>query len=49
LVPLKIYFNDRGKAKVELGLCKHKKAASRKHEIKERDIGRQTRRELKEV
>ena len=47
LVPLKIYFNARGKAKVELGLCKHKKAASRKQELKERDISRQTRRELK--
>ncbi len=47
LVPLKIYFNARGKAKVELGMCKHKKAPSRKQELKERDISRQTRRELK--
>jgi SsrA-binding protein len=47
LVPLKIYFNERGKAKVELGMCKHKKAPSRKKELKERDISRQTRRELK--
>jgi SsrA-binding protein len=47
LIPLKIYFNERGKAKVELGMCKHKKAPSRKKELKERDISRQTRRELK--
>jgi len=47
LVPLKIYFNERGKAKVELAMCTHKKAPSRKKELKERDISRQTRRELK--
>lgn len=47
LVPLQIYFNDKGIAKVELGVCKHKKAQGRKKELKERDIKRQTRRELK--
>lgn len=46
LVPLKIYFNDRAKVKIDLGLCRHKKAASKKQEIKERDITRETRREL---
>lgn len=46
LVPLKMYFKD-GNVKVELGLAKHKKAHSRKEEIKERDIARQTRRELR--
>ena len=48
LVPLKIYFNKRNIAKVELGLCKHKKAPSKKRELKERDIRRETHRELKE-
>ena len=48
LVPLKLYFNDRRKIKVELGLCKHKKAHERKEEIKERDIARETRREIKD-
>lgn len=48
LVPLKLYFNDRAKVKLELGLCRHKKAASKKQEIKERDIARETRRELRE-
>lgn len=47
LVPLKLYFNQKGIIKIELGLCKHKKAHVRKEEIKERDIKRETRRELK--
>lgn len=47
LVPLSIYFNNRNIAKVELGVCKHKNAPSRKKELKERDIKRQTRREMK--
>lgn len=47
LIPLKVYFNQKGKVKVELGLAKHKKAHSRKQEIKERDIAKQTRRELR--
>lgn len=46
LVPLKLYFNEKGIVKVDLGLCKHKKAHQRKEEIKERDIARETRREL---
>jgi SsrA-binding protein len=46
IVPLKIYFNDRGIAKVELGLAVHKKAVDKKQELKERDIARQTRREM---
>ena len=47
LVPLKMYFNDKGLVKLELALCKHKKAHARKQEIKERDIARETRRELR--
>ena len=47
IVPLKLYFNNKSKVKVELGLCKHKKAAGKKKELKERDIKRQTERELK--
>src|SRR5579871_2945272 len=49
LVPLSLYFNDKNKIKLELGICKHKKAASKKQTIKERDIDRQTRREIKDV
>jgi len=47
LVPLKLYFNPKSKVKVELGLCKHKKAAGKKQALKERDIKRETARELK--
>jgi SsrA-binding protein len=47
IVPLKIYFNNRNYAKVELGIAKHKKAASKKESIKERDIKRETSRELR--
>jgi len=48
LVPLRIYFNKRNIAKVAIGLCRHKKAPSKKRELKERDIRRETGRELKE-
>ena len=47
VLPLRIYFNDRNIAKVELGIGKHKKAAGKKQAIKERDIKRETSRELK--
>lgn len=47
LVPLKLYFNDKGLIKVELGLCKHKKAHMKKEQLRERDIARETRRELR--
>ncbi len=47
LVPLKIYLDEKGLMKLELALCKHKKAHMRKEEIKERDIARETRRELR--
>ncbi|MGA9531044.1 MAG: SsrA-binding protein SmpB [Candidatus Babeliales bacterium] len=48
IIPLEIYANERNIMKVKLGICKHKKAASKKKEKKERDISRQTERELKE-
>jgi len=47
IVPLKIYFNNKNFVKVELGIAKHKKATDKKQVIKERDIKRETRRELK--
>jgi SsrA-binding protein len=37
LVPLSIYFNGRGRAKVELALAKGKNAADKRATIKERD------------
>lgn len=47
ILPLKIYFNEKSKVKVELGIGKHKKAANKKESIKERDIQRETSRELR--
>lgn len=47
IVALKLYFNERNKIKVELGIAKHKKAAGKKAALKERDIRRETSRELR--
>ena len=47
IVALKIYFNDRNFAKVELGLAKHKKSSDKKESLRERDINRETSRELR--
>ena len=45
LIPLRIYFGDRGIAKVELGVCKGKKLHDKRASIKERDVEREIRRE----
>lgn len=37
LIPLSIYFNSRGRAKVELGLAKGKQAQDKRQTIKDRD------------
>ena len=47
VVPLKIYFNEKGRVKIELGVGKHRKAEGKKQLLKERDINRETQRELK--
>lgn len=49
IVPLSLYFNKKNKVKVELGICKAKKAAGKKLAIKERDIKRETAREIKNL
>ena len=46
LVPLRMYFK-KGFVKVELGLAKHKKAVSKKRELREKDIKREAEREVK--
>lgn len=40
IVPLRVYFNDRGFAKVEIALCKGKKLYDRREDVKKRDIER---------
>jgi SsrA-binding protein len=48
LVPLKIYFNDRGIAKLELGLAKGKRQFEKREAIKQRDWDRQKARVMRE-
>lgn len=48
LVPLSIYFNGKGRAKVELALAKGKKAADKRDTIKERDWKREQGRLLRD-
>ena len=48
VVPLKLYFNKNGWAKVEIGLAKGKKIFDKKNSIKERDIKRDMQRELRD-
>jgi len=48
LVPLSIYFNGRGRAKVELALAKGKNAADKRETIKQRDWKREQSRLLRE-
>ena len=47
LVPLKIYFNDRGLVKVELALCHGKKLYDKREDMKRRDQNLEMRRILK--
>ena len=48
LVPLSIYFNGKGRAKVELALARGKKAHDKRETIKERDWKREQSRLLRE-
>ena len=48
LIPLGMYFNDRGFAKVEVGLCRGKRQYDKREAIKERDEKRRTERALSE-
>jgi SsrA-binding protein len=48
LVPLKLYFNDRGMAKLELGLAKGKRQYEKREATKKRDWERQKARLMRE-
>ncbi|KHS45827.1 MULTISPECIES: SsrA-binding protein SmpB [Novosphingobium] len=48
LVPLSIYFNSRGRAKVELALCKGKNVADKRATMKDRDWKRDKARIMKD-
>lgn len=44
VIPLKVYFNKKGWAKVLIGLCRGKKAHDKRETIKERDVARELQR-----
>jgi SsrA-binding protein len=48
MIPLKIYFNDRGYAKVELALAKGKKNIDRRETLKKRAMEREDRQAAKD-
>lgn len=47
LVPTKVFFNDKGKVKIEVALAKGKRAYQKRETIRERDRDRELRAELK--
>lgn len=47
LIPLKVYFNDRGFVKIEIAICKGKKLYDKREDIKKREINLQMRRVMK--
>ncbi|MBN1221979.1 MAG: SsrA-binding protein SmpB [Candidatus Aminicenantes bacterium] len=47
LIPTKIFINDKGRVKVEIGLAKGKKAYQKRETIRERDRNREMRAEMK--
>ena len=48
LVPLSLYFNDKGLAKIDIGIAKGKKKEDKRESIKLRDWNRQKSRIMKE-
>jgi len=49
IVPLRLYINDRGRAKVELGLGRGKQLHDRRRDIAERDSRREMERAMADV
>jgi SsrA-binding protein len=49
IVPLRLYINDRGRAKVELGMAKGKQLHDRRRDIADRQARRDVERELADV
>jgi len=47
LIPLKAYFNERGRAKIDLALCKGKKLYDRRETIKRREAALAIQRAMK--
>ena len=49
LIPLKVYFNARGFAKIELALCKGKKLYDKRDDIKRRETDLAMRRAMRNI
>ncbi len=47
IVPLRLFINDKGYAKLEIALAKGKKLFDKRDDIKKRDVERETKREIK--
>jgi SsrA-binding protein len=47
IIPLRLFINDKGYAKVEIALAKGKKLFDKRDDIKKRDVERDTNRQLK--
>jgi SsrA-binding protein len=47
LIPLRIYFNEKGLAKIEIGLAKGKKLHDKRESIKQKDVEREMNQYLK--
>lgn len=48
IIPIRIYFNDRGMAKIQIALAKGKKSHDKREATKQRDWGREKQRLLRE-
>lgn len=46
LVPLSVYINDKGKAKVEIGIAKGKKKYDKRESIKKKDLERSIKKDV---
>lgn len=49
IVPLSVYFNEKGLAKVEIALAKGKKLFDKRRALKEREVKRQIEKKLKNL
>lgn len=48
IIPVKLYFNERNFVKLQIALAKGKKLFDKRHDIKERDMDRQMRRDTED-
>jgi len=47
IVPLRVYFNERGIAKIEIALCKGKKLYDRREDVKKREYRQKDKTDIK--